>query len=424
MHPLSIGIYDIAIACYRFVISLAALYNVKAKLWLAGRRNWAGLLQEAIQPLREAGRPIVWVHCASLGEFEQGRPVIEALRMQYPNAGVVLTFFSPSGYQIRRNYAYADVVCYMPLDTRRNAAAFVKILQPRLAIFVKYEFWYHHLQALFKAGVPVLLIAALFRPGQLFFRWYGGAFRELLKGFGRIFTQNEAAAALLRQAGISRVEVAGDTRVDRVMQMAAQPPAYEIVRSFAGDSPLLVCGSTWPQDEAILTPFVNRELPEDWKVVVAPHEISENHLAGLEKMLPGVTVRYSQFTPTSAAGARVLIVDNIGMLAFLYQYGRLAYIGGGFGHGIHNTLEPAAFGLPVIFGPRYGKFEEAVYLAQQGGFFSISSGETLGKAFQHLMNENNYRDAAAKVKQYLHERQGATTRVMDYLAANQWLDQR
>ncbi|MBK8704978.1 MAG: hypothetical protein IPN33_16340 [Saprospiraceae bacterium] len=252
MQHLLIYIYSLAIILYRLAIGLVSPFNTKAKLWIQGRKNWQQRLQLAVKPLHEAGKPIVWVHCASLGEFEQGRPLIEALRAQYPQLAIVLTFYSPSGYQIRQNYAHADVVCYMPLDTRRNALLFVKILQPRLVVFVKYEFWYHHLQALFQAQIPVILVAALFRPGQLFFKWYGEPFRRLLKGYSRIFAQNEYSAALIRKAGVNQVEVAGDTRVDRVMQMAAQPATYEAVEVFAGNSPVWVCGSTWPQDEALL----------------------------------------------------------------------------------------------------------------------------------------------------------------------------
>jgi len=417
--------YSFVVGLYGLVIALAAIFNTKAKLWIQGRKNWPERLQQAVKPLQEAGKPIVWVHCASLGEFEQGRPLIEALRAQYPQPAIVLTFYSPSGYQIRQNYAHADVVCYMPLDTCRNALIFIKILQPSLVVFVKYEFWYHHLQALFQAQIPVILVAALFRPGQLFFKWYGEPFRQLLMGYSRIFAQNEASAALLRKAGVNQVEVAGDTRVDRVIQMAAQPANYEAVEVFAGSSPVWVCGSTWPQDEALLLPFINTQLPPDWKVIIAPHEISENHIAALEKAVAIGAVRYSRYAQTPAAtAARVLIIDNVGMLAHLYQYGRLAYIGGGFGHGIHNTLEPAAFGLPVILGPRYEKFEEAVYLVAHGGFFAVSSADELHRSFQHLLKEEARQQASVEIRSYLQKMQGATARIMSYLANSGWLTQR
>lgn len=416
--------YSFVVGLYGLVIALAALFNTKAKLWIQGRKNWPERLQQAVTSLHEAGKPIVWVHCASLGEFEQGRPLIEALRAKYPHLAIVLTFYSPSGHQIRQNYAHADVVCYMPLDTRRNALLFIKILQPRLVIFVKYEFWYHHLKALFQAQIPVILVAALFRSGQLFFKWYGEPFRRLLMGYSRIFAQNEASAALIRKAGVKQVEVAGDTRVDRVLQMAVQPLTYEAVEVFAGNSPLWICGSTWPQDEALLLPFINT-LPFEWKVIIAPHEISENHIAGLEKAVTIGAVRYSHYAQTPApTAARVLIIDNVGMLAHLYQYGRLAFIGGGFGHGIHNTLEPAAFGLPILFGPRYKKFEEAVYLVAHGGFFAVSSADELHRSFQRMLQEEARQQASVEIHSYLQKMQGATARIMGYLANSGWLTQR
>lgn len=409
-------LYNAGIRLYVAGIAIAGLFSPKAKQWRRGRQNWQAHLQTAMAPLKKAAGPIIWMHCASLGEFEQGRPVIEALSRELRNARIVLTFFSPSGYEIRKNYSYADVVAYLPADTPFNAKLFVKTVEPDLVIFVKYEFWYNFLSVVHKAKIPLLLIAAKFRQDQVFFKWYGGMFRRMPGFFDHIFTQDVGSEKLLSGIGLKQLSIAGDPRIDRVLQMAAQPNDYPLVEAFRGDSFLWVIGSSWPEDEGVFAPLLKHdELPADWRIVIAPHQIDAGHLNALEKMLPLPHIRYSEATEKTVDQYRILIIDNIGMLAHLYQYGEIAYIGGGFGAGIHNTLEPAAFGLPVVFGPKYQKFEEAVALTSAGGFFSIKSTEELQKVLKSLHSEENRQKASTQIKEYLQNKQGATDKIMDYL---------
>ena len=408
-------IYLAAIQLYGLALQLAGLFNAKAGLWVAGRRQWRARHRALLEAKPRQGLPLVWVHCASLGEFEQGRPVIEGLKAARPEIQVLLTFFSPSGYEVRKNYSSADYVVYLPLDTPSNARDFMAIWQPALAVFVKYEFWYFHLKALQQRGIPVFLVSALFRPGQLFFKPYGGPFRQLPGWFHHIFVQNESSGALLRAQGLRNFSVAGDTRIDRVLQIAVNAHAFPVIAAFKGDAPLLVAGSTWPEDEALLVPFLNDHLPKGWKAIIAPHQISDSHIQGLAKRLQGRVVRYSEATTSNLPEARILLIDNVGMLSALYQYGRLAYIGGGFGAGIHNTLEPIAFGLPVFFGPKYDKFEEARYLVQSGGGFSIRNLQELKAAFDQLIPETPYLAASEKARQYVLENQGASRKAVGAL---------
>lgn len=406
-------LYNVAINLYTAGIWAFSFFNVKAKLWRQGRQQWSKQLSALMLPLRQSKTPVIWVHCASLGEFEQGRPLIEAIKREYAQQyAIVLSFFSPSGYEIRKNYALADVVTYLPADTPGNARKFLDIVQPAVAVFVKYEIWYNYLLQTQKAGIPLLLIAARFRPDQAFFRWYGVLFRKALHFFERIYVQNEASVDLLRQINVLHCTLSGDTRVDRVLQLAAQARDFPLVADFAGQSPLLIAGSTWPGDIAVLTPFFVQTLPENWKVIIAPHQIDSAHIQSLENTLPGPALRYSQALGARPQDFRFLIIDNIGMLSQLYRYARIAFIGGGFGTGIHNTLEPAAFLLPVIFGPRYHKFDEALDMVQEGAFFSVKNTSELSVVFQQLENSETYAACVEKVKNYLHERKGATEIIM------------
>lgn len=409
-------LYDFVIFGYTLLIRVAALFNPKAKLWVNGRLDlFERLEQETASWQKDKNRFTVWVHCASLGEFEQGRPLIERLKQERPGLRILLTFFSPSGYEIRKNYAQADYVCYLPADTRRNAARFLELVQPDLAVFVKYEFWIHHLQALQKKQVPTLLISALFREDQVFFKWYGGLFRKALGAFSHIFTQNEPSAALLRQSGLKAVTTTGDTRVDRVLQLAENAPPFPIVEAFQSESQLLIAGSTWPEDEALLLPFLQDQLPAGWKAIIAPHQADAGHVQPILRALGEAAMPYSQATPENVAAARFLVIDNIGMLSSLYQYGTVAYIGGGFGAGIHNTLEPIAFGLPVIFGPKYEKFEEARYLVETGGGFSIQTQGDLGVAFCQLQETDFLQNTSETAKRYILDNRGATAQIFEYI---------
>lgn len=408
-------LYNLGVNIYTLFIKIAASFNEKAKYWVAGRCHWQQRYQEAWKLINPKHAPTVWVHCASLGEFEQGRPLIEALKKHDPQVKILLTFFSPSGFEIRKNYHYADFICYLPPDKSSNALKFIEIFQPDLAVFVKYEFWIHYLNTLHKKDIPALLISAIFHQNQPFFKPYGGIFRKLLPKFHHIFVQNQASIELLQKLRLKNYTLSGDTRIDRVAKIAEDSPEFPLIQAFAEKHSILVCGSTWPPDEAILSPFINTHLPKNWKAIIAPHQINENHLQSIEKLLQKTTIRYSKTSPENAGAAQVLLIDNIGMLSALYQYGRVAYIGGGFGTGIHNTLEPVTFGLPVIFGPKYQKFEEAVQLTQRGGAFTIKDLGELKAVFQRLEEEELYKQASATARQYIQENRGATAQILDFI---------
>lgn len=420
-------LYEIGIRVFVSGIRLAALFNPKARLWVAGRRHWRQRLRSAI-PISQSQTPnpkCLWVHVASLGEFEQGRPLIEAFREQHPDWRIVLTFFSPSGYEIRKNYPHADLICYLPADTRRNARDFVEWIKPDAAIFVKYEFWANHLSELKKRRIPTLLVSALFRESQPFFRWYGDFWRAMLGCFTHFFVQNRASAALLQSIGFQNTSVAGDTRVDRVLKIAEAAGANEVLAAFqkspVDQSPcdLLIAGSTWPPDEALIAAALRRAPAGDMKVVLTPHDPSPKSVAHILSLLPqdefGATMSYSGARPETATRASNLVIDNVGMLNTLYRYGKIAYIGGGFGKGIHNTLEPAAFGLPVLFGPKYEKFEEARQFVARGGAFVVRNPEEMAAILEKLRHPEFYGKAVQAVRGYLEESKGATARILSFL---------
>jgi 3-deoxy-D-manno-octulosonic-acid transferase len=410
-------LYSLGLSIYALLLRLVAPFTPKAAAWVAGRE---GLLTRIEQALATDAAPRLWVHCASLGEFEQGRPLVEGLRRQYPSHKIVLTFFSPSGYEVRKNWPGADYVFYLPLDTAENARRFVDLVQPWLAIFVKYEFWYYFLRELRQRGVPAVVVAAIFRPSQVFFKPWGGFFREILGQLSHIFTQNEASAELLRGLGLARVSVAGDTRFDTVAATALAPARpLPLAEAFVADgAPVLVAGSTWPEDLPALAPLL-RKHARAMRFIVAPHEVSESHLQEIEAALPGLTVRYSRASPATVAEARLLLIDNVGMLSQLYRFGRFAYIGGAFGAGLHNTLEAAAFGLPVFFGPRYERFQEAVELVQLGCAFAVQSPQQLEAAFDRLYYNEEARLKVQDVSlDYVHTHAGATGRILSQLTVN------
>ncbi|HOY07545.1 MAG TPA: glycosyltransferase N-terminal domain-containing protein [Saprospiraceae bacterium] len=414
-------LYDAAIALFVLLTRIAAVFDEKARLWVNGRRNWRTTLRQAAP---EHSGATLWVHAASLGEFEQGRPVIEAVRAQFPGRRIVLTFFSPSGFEIRKNYPHADLVCYLPADTRRNAIDFLDIIRPDVAVFVKYEFWANYLFELKKRQIPVLLVSALFREKQPFFKWYGAFWRDMLGCFTRFFVQNKLSENLLQNIGFQNVTVAGDTRVDRVLHLAAQAPENEVVAAFqksplTGETlPLLIAGSTWPADEAILTEVMRKDGPEDWKWVFAPHDPSPAAIARLLALCPkeemGEVLLYSKANASNATAASTLLIDNVGLLNTLYRYGHVAYIGGGLGKGIHNTLEPAAFGLPVIFGPKYEKFEEARQFVARGGAFVVHNAAELKALLHQFKDPVFYENAYRAVLTYLEESRGATHLILAF----------
>ena len=401
-------LYIIGIRLYTLLIRIFSLFNPKAKLFINGRKNVYTQIAQKIN----ASEKHIWFHFASLGEFEQGRPVLEKLKSLYPAKKIVVTFFSPSGYEIRKNYALADVF-YLPIDTAANAKRFIASINPEMAIFTKYEFWHFYFKKLKDQGIPLYVISGIFRESQAFFKWYGGFYRNILKSVTYFFVQNKESEDLLKSIGLNNVTINGDTRFDRVYENAQSPKQLNLIESFIGNAPTLVCGSTWPEDEKILS-----ALPEkysSWKFIIAPHEIHESHIESIEKQFPAGSVRFSIFSSSNQAPNaehQTLIVDNIGMLSSLYQYGNVAYIGGGFGTGIHNTLEAAAFGLPVIFGPKYDKFQEAKDLIAIGAAKSISTTEELIGAFEGFAENKN---AAEQAKRYVADKKGATDQIISMI---------
>jgi 3-deoxy-D-manno-octulosonic-acid transferase len=406
-------LYTVGIHFYSLIIRIFSLFNPKAKLFINGRKD----IFEQIATRIDAKQKHIWFHFASLGEFEQGRPVLEKLKEKYPLKRIVVTFFSPSGYEIRKNYALADVF-YLPLDSKSNAKRFIEAINPEMAIFTKYEFWHYYFKELHNRAIPLYVISGIFRPKQTFFKWYGGFYRKILASVTYFFVQNEESQLLLKSIGIDQVAISGDTRFDRVYENAQAPKKLDLIEKFIGLSPTLICGSTWPEDEKLLS-----ALPEkypDWKFIIAPHEIHDSHIEGIEKQFPAGSLRFSLLSSrlnvdhfqSSDFNPQVLIIDNIGMLSSLYQYGKIAYIGGGFGAGIHNTLEAAAFGLPVIFGPKYQKFQEAKDLIVIGAAKTIGTDAELIEAFEQLKMNNAAANAA---KKYVEDKKGATNQIISMI---------
>jgi len=425
-------IYDFAITLLTLGIQMTAWFHPKAKLWVNGRKHWRQHLKEAIALFNETPqqqdhsqqrKKILWLHAASLGEFEQGRPILESFRERYPDWKIVLSFFSPSGFEVRKNYPLADLVCYLPADTCQNARDFLELIRPDLAVFVKYEFWANYLFELQKRGTPTLLVSAIFRPSQPFFKWHGGFWRKMLGCYAHVFVQNEPSGNLLQSIGIQHFSVAGDTRVDRVLKIAEQAPENTIVGAFVADNPrqVIVAGSSWEADEGKLMESLNLMESCSRKIILAPHEPSRERVEQLCKQFRH-SIRYSHWFGETATGNEpptpaysTLIIDNIGLLNTLYRYGTVAFIGGGFGKGIHNTLEPAAYGLPIIFGSKYEKFEEARQFVVRGGAFSVQNAAQLADVLTKLQDPVFYQHASRAVLDYLEESRGATDMVMEYL---------
>ncbi|MBK6949613.1 MAG: 3-deoxy-D-manno-octulosonic acid transferase [Haliscomenobacter sp.] len=407
-------LYTISIWVFQGLIHLTSWFNPKAKAWVLGRKGWRKTLQDRVVQARKPGQPLVWVHCASLGEFEQGRPLIEAMKSQNPGIFVLLTFFSPSGYEVRKNYPHANAVAYLPADTSRNVRDFLRLVQPNLAVFVKYEFWYRFLEGLRNQTIPTILISARLRPGHLFFQRYGGWFKTRLQAFSHIFAQDASAPQLLARTGVP-FTVAGDTRVDRVGDIARRPGSVPELDDFCAGHPVLIAGSSWPPDEKRLGELFRHPVFSGWKLLIAPHDIRDSRLAEIEQVFPGASVRFTRYQTGEDSHQQVLIINTMGMLASLYRYGDIAYIGGAFGSGLHNTLEPIAFGLPVLFGPKYEKFAEAQALIQSGGARSICSREELIEAFAGWTDEQKRACASDAASAYVQENQGATKRILDWV---------
>lgn len=396
-------LYNLGILLFSLMAGIFSIFNSKAKLFVKGRKNWEKRIAEKIN---QSDRNI-WIHCASLGEFEQGRPVIEAIRAAHPELRIVITFFSPSGYEIRKNYPVADCILYLPSDTAWNAERFIKLVNPEFVIFVKYEFWHNYISALYRNKIPLYLISSIFRPDQHFFKWYGKFFRSILKKFEMIFVQDQRSADLLSGIGLKNILVAGDTRFDRVIQLTTGAKDIPQLEKFRGDEKLFLAGSSWSQDEEIIARYIN-QFPDKMKWVFAPHEIHKTNIDRLEKLFKVKVVRYSGFD-TYSADARVMIIDNIGMLSSAYRYAYIAAIGGGFGKGIHNILEPACWGIPVMFGPRHEKFREAVDLINEKGAFSFNSLSEFSEILDSwLEDEEFYLRSAEQASYYIKKNIGAT----------------
>ena len=404
-------LYNLIIGLYYFAILLAFPFNSKARAWVRGRKGWREKLRNDIQ----ADDPLIWFHVSSLGEFEQGRPVIEAWRKENPGYKILLTFFSSSGYNNVKNYKEVDYVHYIPLDTQRNARRFIDIVKPRLAVFVKYELWYHLLHEANRSGARTVLISAAFRPNQVFFRFYGKWYRKVLYFFNHIFVKDENSVDLLMQLGGLNISLAGDTRFDRVVKIAEQSKQLDTVSSFTKGRFTCIFGSTWKKDEDIILEYIN-SCKSEACFIIAPHEIGKAHIQQLINRLHKRVVLYSQAFGSSLAEARVLIIDNIGLLSSIYRYGNVAYIGGGFRKGIHNILEPAVYGLPVVFGPKYHKFSEAVELIREKGAFSVDSFEGLKNILDKLREEKNALSSASEATlQFVQRNLGATQVILNYL---------
>jgi 3-deoxy-D-manno-octulosonic-acid transferase len=392
-------------------VRIGSLFNGKAKKFVKGRRRlWKDI--EHIDPEDE----LIWFHCASLGEFEQGRPLIEKIKEHHPSYKLLITFFSPSGYEIRKNYEFADYITYLPIDTPWKARRFVKKVNPQKAIFVKYEFWYFILRELHKYSIDTYLISSVFRKNQFFFRWYGKKFRQVLDWFKIIFVQNQDSLQLLKSYNYQNVILSGDTRFDRVLEISSQAVGLPLINKFKAERLTLIAGSTWKKDEELIFRyFTEHEKP--FKMVIAPHEVDDANIERICSELQAFdVVKLSEAKENDIDKKDVLIIDSIGLLSSLYQYGEFSYIGGGFGKGIHNLLEAATWGLPVVFGPNHQKFNEAFGLKQTGGGFDIQNYETLNNIFNQLIDDPEFREKSAKAaKKYIDQHAGATDLILKHI---------
>jgi len=402
-------LYNLLILILRAGFRIASIFHPKAKAFVKGRN---GIYKRMEAAFGNNQSPVAWIHCSSLGEFEQARPLVEAIKKEYPSVKILLTFFSPSGYEVRKNYDKADLVIYLPWDTASNASKFVSIAKPTLAVFVKYEYWFHYTNVLKTKNVPILSISSIFRTNQLFFKSYGGFYRGILKNFSHFFVQNEVSLRLLRSIGIQQSSLAGDTRFDRVYEIVNRGEEIPIADKFKNGQQTFVVGSCWPEDFEVLAPLINQS---SIKFIIAPHEISGDFIHKLEKSLAVKSVRYSQAQNIKLEDYQVLIIDNIGMLSRLYRYGEFAFVGGAFGKGLHNILEAACYGVPILFGNKnYEKFQEAIDLINRGGAFEVKDYSDFKAKYEMLNIPENFLLACEVTKLYVAENLGATEKIMRY----------
>ena len=399
-------LYNLSISAYRAGVKLAAKKNMKAAKMIEGQAKTMNILREKIVP----GERYIWIHVASLGEFEQGRPLIEMIKREHPQSRIVLTFFSPSGYEVRKNYKEADIICYLPFDLPALVTDFLDTVNPCMAIFVKYEFWGNYLQQLKARDIPTYIISSIFRQSQSFFKPWGGMFRKMLACFTHIFVQDENSRRLLAGIGVNNVDVCGDTRFDRVTDIMAATKSFPIVENFTRDRFTLIIGSSWQPDEDIIIPYFNAH-PE-MRLIIAPHEFDDTRVKALQARITRKTVLYTETNETEAADADCLIINCFGILSSCYRYAQVAHIGGGFGVGIHNINEAAVYGMPVIFGPKYHKFKEAHDLIAAGGAFSISSAEEFSARMNRMLSDHAYlTDCGERAKHYIESQLGATRHI-------------
>lgn len=417
--------YNLVIYMYLWSVAVCSLFSRKVRKMWRGERQTISILKENVDPTAR----YVWFHAASLGEFEQGRPLMERLRQDHPEYKILLTFFSPSGYEVRKNYEGADIICYLPIDTIRNARRFLRAVRPEKAFFIKYEFWYNYLHILKHRNVPVYSVSSIFRPEQIFFKWYGQQYKRVLNCFTKFFVQNQTSKYLLHTIGIDQVEISGDTRFDRVLQIASQAKQLPIVESFchlgpygkekngsAGNLPpkpkVFIAGSSWPPDEDIFISYLNEH--KGWKLIVAPHVIGEDHLKQILSKLKRKTVRYTQTTAEEAAEADCLIIDCFGLLSGIYHYADVSYVGGGFGVGIHNVLEAAVWNVPVIFGPNNQRFQEAQELKADLGGWEISDEDSFADLMNRFVSDAVFLDQCSSAAgQYVKRRAGASKMIIE-----------
>ncbi len=404
-------LYNLGILGYYLLVKIVSIRNEKARKWILGRKDIFERLRETIQP----GERIFWFHASSLGEFEQGRPVIEAIRKLKPGYKILLTFFSPSGYELRKDYKYADYIFYLPLDTKRNASRFIEIVQPEKVFFIKYEFWYHYLTQLKEAGIPTYIFSALFRPSHIFFKPWGKWYLKAIRAYEHIFVQNQESFDILHKFGFKNISVSGDTRLDRVGEIADAAPGLDKLEIFCASQKAIIAGSTWPEDEDLFIPYVNSCEPGR-KFIIAPHEVTPQSLARISGALEKQYAFYSTALPEELLKADVLIVDGYGYLVSVYRYGMLAYVGGGFTSGIHSILEPAVFGLPVIFGPEYHKFQEALDMLSIGAAACIHNYEELEKEITgYISDPEKLSHDSTLARNYVNKNRGASKDIVKYL---------
>lgn len=406
-------LYNLIIYIAGFFLRIVALFSPKIKLFVEGRKNVFSILEEKIK----ADDKTIWFHSASLGEYEQGLPVIEKIKEKYPSHKIIVTFFSPSGYEVRKNNTVADVTIYLPLDTKSNAKRFLKLVHPEFAFFIKYEFWLNYLNELEKSKTPTYLISGIFRDSQMFFKWYGGFYRKALNTFTYFFVQNENSKQKIESIGFKNVIVSGDTRFDRVNAILERDNHLDFVENFKNNQPTIVIGSSWPKDEVLITEYIN-QAPENVKFIIAPHNIKQDQISDLLSKITKSTVLFSEKENKDLSTYNVFIIDTIGILTKIYSYGTIAYVGGGFGNpGIHNILEPATFGIPIVIGPNYSNFAEAVALVEIGGCLTISTSAELKAIFDQFLNDKNFLEEKSKIcKSFIQDNKGATETIMKLIS--------